>query len=95
VTIELQNANGDVHSWFTKNIASGCSVGDTSSAGTASIPDTTLRFVNGRATKVVTGSNSAWLEGDTDTLTVAQATILGATVASKTSVETVIADPDA
>lgn len=88
VNIELQNAAGEVQTWFSKAITTGVSIADVSSAGTASIPSTTLTFVEGRATVVVSGNAAAWLQNDTDTLTVAQATILGYTVASKTSVET-------
>lgn len=88
VVVELKTASGEVHEWFNKAITTGVSIGDTSTAGTATIPSTTLTFVNGRASVVVTGSAHAWLNAETDTLTVAQATILGYTVASKTSVET-------
>ena len=88
VVVELQTAAGEVHTWFDKAITSGVSIADTSTAGTATIPSTTLTFENGRASVVVTGSAHAWLNTETDTLTVAQATILGYTIASKTSVET-------
>jgi hypothetical protein len=88
VTIELQSADGKRHTWFNKAITTGVSIGDTSSLGTATIASTTLTFVEGRATVVVTGSAHAWANAETDTLTIAQATILGYTVASKTSVET-------
>lgn len=88
VRVELQTAAGEVHEWFDKAIATGVSIADTSTAGTATIPSTTLTFVNGVATVVVSGDAQAWLAAETDTLTVAQATILGYTVASKTSVET-------
>lgn len=88
VVVELQTAAGEVHSWFNKSITSGVSIADTSTAGTATIPSTTLTIVNGRAEITVSGNAVAWLATETDTLTVAQATILGYTVASKTSVET-------
>ena len=90
VYISLQNAAGEVHTWFNKAIATGVSIGDTSTAGAASIPSTTLTFVEGRASVVVSGDAQAWLNAETDTLTIAQATILGYTVAAKTSVETFI-----
>lgn len=63
VLVELQNAAGDVHGWFDKAIAAGVSIADTSSAGTASIPSTTLTFENGKATVVVSGDAQAWLGG--------------------------------
>lgn len=88
VVVTLETASGQVHEWFNKAITTGVSIGDTSSAGTATIASTTLTFEKGKATVVVTGSAHSWLNTETDTLTVAQATILGYTVASKTSVET-------
>lgn len=88
VKVELQTADGEVHTWFDKGITTGVSIADASTAGTATIPSTTLTFVNGRASVVVSGDAQAWLHTETDTLTVAQATILGYTVAAKTSVET-------
>ncbi len=88
VTITLKTAAGDVHTWFNKAITAGVSIADTSDAGTASITGTTLTFVNGVATVVVSGDAQAWLAAETDTLTIAAAVILGVTVASKTSVQT-------
>ncbi len=88
VLIELQDAAGNTQAWFNKAITTGVSIADTSSAGTASIPSTTLTFVNGKASVVVSGDAQDWLNTETDTLTVAQATLLGYTVAAKTSVET-------
>lgn len=88
VKVCLKTAAGEIHTWFSKAITSGVSIADTSTAGTATIPSTTLTFVNGCATVVVSGNAAAWLATETDTLTVASATILGNTVASKTSVET-------
>lgn len=88
VRIELQTAAGEVHEWFSDEIATGVSVSDDSSAGTATIPSTTLSVVNGVATVVVSGDEADWLTTEKDTLTVASATILGYTVAAKTSVET-------
>jgi len=88
VRIELQTAAGEVHEWFSKAITTGVSIGDTSTAGTASIPSTTLTVTDGVATVVVSGDEADWLDTETDTLTVAEATILGYTVAAKTSVET-------
>lgn len=88
VVVYLKTAAGQVHTWFNKAITTGVSIGDTSSAGTATIPSTTLTFTDGKASVVVTGSAHEWVAAETDTLTVAQATILGYTVAAKTSVET-------
>ena len=88
VSIALTSADGVIHEWFNKSITSGVSIADTSTAGTATIASTTLAFVDGVASVTVSGDAAAWLATETDTLTVAQATILGYTVASKTSVET-------
>lgn len=88
VTVTLETAAGEIHEWFNKAITSGVSIADTSTAGTATIPSTTLTFTNGKATVVVSGDEADWLDTETDTLTVAEATILGYTIASKTSVET-------
>ncbi len=87
VVVKLQTAAGEVHTWFDSAIANGVSIGDTG-GGTASIPSTTLTFVQGVASVVVSGTAATWANTETDTLTVAQATILGYTVAAKTSVET-------
>lgn len=75
VTIELQNAAGDVQKWFNKAITTGVSIADTSSAGVASIPSTTLTFVEGVATVVVSGTAAAWLGG---TAQVMSMTVTGA-----------------
>lgn len=40
----------------------------------------------------VSGDEAAWLAGETDTLTVAEAVILGHTLAVKTSVETFVGE---
>lgn len=88
VRVQLENAAGAVHTWFSKAITSGVSIADTSTAGTATIPSTTLTFINGVATVTVSCSANAWLATETNTLTVPQATIMGTTVAQKTSVET-------
>ena len=87
VAIALKNAAGDVHTWFNKAITTGVSIGKSSTNGTATIPSTTLTFVSGLVSVVIT-EGGTWLAVETNTLTVAAATILGYTVASKTSVET-------
>lgn len=88
VTISLVDAAGDVHTWFNKAVATGVSIADTSTAGTATIPSTTLTFVNGVATVVISGDAQTWAAVETDTLTIANATIMGYTVTGGTSVET-------
>lgn len=88
VVLELRTASGDVHTWCNKAFTTTLSVSDTSQAGTATIASTTLTLVNGRAEITVTGSAHAWLNTETDTLTVGNLTIMGYTVTGVTSVET-------
>jgi hypothetical protein len=89
VDVQAQNAAGEIHTWLNVAIASGVSVGDTSTAGTASIVSTTLTIVNGKAEVVVSGDAQDWLNAETDTLTVTEYTgFSGGTMAVKTSVET-------
>jgi len=63
VVITIENAAGDTHDWLNGAYAAALSVGDTSSAGTASIVSTTLTIVSGTATIVVSGDAAAWLGG--------------------------------
>ena len=86
--ITLKTAAGEVHNWFSSAITSGVSIGDTSTAGTASIPSTTLTFKNGVASVVVSGDAEDWLNTETDTLTVTELDVLGYTQSAVTSVET-------
>lgn len=88
VTVSLQTAAGEVHTWFNKAITTGVSIADTSTAGTATIPATTLTVVNGVAVVTVSGDAADWLNAETDTLTVAEAVVMGTTCAAKTSVQT-------
>jgi len=86
VVIELQTAAGEKHSWYSADLS--VSIADTSTAGTASITDTTPAMVNGRCVVVVSGDAQDWLNTETDTLTVNNQTVLGKTVTGGTSVET-------
>jgi hypothetical protein len=86
VLVELKTAAGEVHDWFSADITTGVSIAD-DGGGTASIPSTTLTIVNGKAVITISGTEATWANGETDTLTVAEATVLGYTVAAKTSVE--------
>ena len=88
VEIKIVNGNGKVCEWVTESYATTLSVGDTSTAGTATIASTTLNIVEGKATVVVSGDAADWLNTETDTLTVGNLTILGYTVTGGTSVET-------
>jgi hypothetical protein len=86
VVITLEDADGNVHDWFNSDIT--ISVAEvTAGNGAIAVADTTPAMVNGRATVTITFSGT-FAAADTNTLTVAQATILGYTVAAKTSVQT-------
>ena len=63
VIVELQNADGDTHTWFNDSITTGVSIADTSNAGNATIESTTLTLVDGRAVVAVSGSEADWLGG--------------------------------
>ena len=88
VVVTLETAAGDIHTWFDAAISSGVAIANTSSAGTATILATTLTVKSGQVTITISGDAESWLNTETDTLTVAEATILGYTVGAKTSVET-------
>lgn len=88
VKLSYQTADGKVHTWFNDVTTSILSIANTSSAGTASIVSTTLTIVEGEATVVISGDAEAWLDSETDTLTVANTTVAGITVTGGTSVET-------
>jgi hypothetical protein len=89
VTITLKTAAGEVHSWYNGDLS--VSIADTSTAGTASIVDTTPAMVNGVCSVVVTYDAAAWAAGETTTLTVNNQTIMGYTVTGGTSVDTLVA----
>lgn len=91
IVIELQAANGDVHSWFDGTLA----IADTevtAGSGTVSIAGsiTVATLVNGRAV-VTLEYIGAWAAADTATLTVTGGTILGYNIANKSSTDTLVA----
>ena len=88
VMIEVLTAAGEVHTWLNQAYTTTLSIGDTSTAGTASIVATTLTLVNGQADIVVSGDAADWLNTETDTLTVGNITVMGYTVTGDTSIET-------
>ena len=87
VVIEVQDASGDAHTWLNQDYVTSLTVADTSTAGTATITSTTLSIVEGRAVVVVSGDAAAWLNAETNTVTVSDITVMGYTVAGGTSVE--------
>lgn len=88
VTVSIKTADGRLHDWLSGTFAAKVSIADTSTAGTASIASTTLNIVNGVATIVVSGDEAAWIADETNTLTIANITVLGFTVTGGTSVGT-------
>jgi len=87
VKISIQTAAGEIHSWMDLTEATILSIGDTG-GGTASIVATTITIVAGETVVVVSGTEATWANSETDTLTVANMTILGYTITGGTSVET-------
>lgn len=75
VTLTMKAADGTVHSWLNKGFTTRLSIADTSTAGTATIASTTITFVDGVATVVISGGATAWLAAETVTLTVASITL--------------------
>lgn len=90
VVIELQAANGDVHTWFDGTFAIAAT--KTSVAGVIAIAGalTVATFVNGRTT-ITLEYTGTWAAADTATLTVTGSTKLGYTITNKTSVDTLVA----
>ena len=88
IIVELQSAAGEVHKWFNKTITTGIAASDDSSDGSASMDSTTLTFVDGKASATLEGDEATWADTETATATVAEATVLGYTVAAKTCVLT-------
>lgn len=90
VVIELQSANGDVHTWFDGTFAIAAT--KTSVAGVIAIAGalTVATFVNGHAT-ITLEYTGTWVAADTATLTVTGSTKLGYTITNKTSVDTLVA----
>lgn len=88
VIVSIVNDAGEVQQWLNQTYATTVSIANDSVAGTASIASTTLTLVNGVATITVSGDAEAWLDTETDTLTIGNITIMGYTVTGGTSVET-------
>lgn len=74
VPFEMQTAAGEVIP-YTGNIAA--AAGDTSTAGTASVSDSTPAMVMGKGTVDLEGDEAAWLDTETATLTLTYTTAYG------------------
>ncbi len=79
--------NGSICEWMN-GITISASVADSSTAGTATIDSATPAVKNGVARIKVIGDAAAWLNSETVTVTIANKTVLGATVTGGTSVAT-------
>ncbi len=88
VKISIQTAAGEIHSWLNAAFATTASIADTSTAGTASIVSTTLTLIDGEAIITVSGDAAAWLNSETDTLTIGNIVAAGISITGGTSVET-------
>lgn len=91
VRIELQNAAGDIHTWFNGSLAiavAEITAGDGISAIAGGV--STVEFVEGVGTITIEYTGT-WAAADTQTLTITGGTILGYAVTDKTSVDTLIA----
>lgn len=88
VVLTLKDTAGNTHTWYSGTQSTKASIADTSTAGTASIASQDVVFVNGVCTIEVSGDAQDWLDTETDTLTIADLTIMGYTITGGTSVET-------
>lgn len=91
VLVTFKDSKGRVHEWLNTTMATKVTAADTSTAGAASVGSANLVVVNGIAEITVTGTAAAWVAGQTNTVTIANCTVLGVTVAGGTSVETIVA----
>ena len=91
VVLQFETTDGIVHDWFNGDMDIAV-IETTAGDGTSAIAEgtTSVTFVNGAAA-VTLEYIGTWAEADTQTLTVTSDTILGYTIANKTSVDTAIA----
>ena len=91
VEITAENAAGEIHEWFNETIATAVTIADTSTAGTATIPSTTIVFEKGRVAVVISHDAAAWDAAETTTFTVsAYAGFVDITTSAVTSIDTFI-----
>lgn len=87
VLVQLVDSEGNVHTWFNGTVP--ITIADNAD-GTASVETTDPVMVNGEMI-IAVELQGTWVADKTNTLTASEKTILGYTVAAKTSVETSIA----
>lgn len=90
IVIKLQDAAGNVHSWFNGTFA--IAAAKVSTSGVVAIAGglSVATFVNGVAT-ITLNYTGTWAAADTQTFTVTGSTKLGYTIADKTSKDTLAA----
>lgn len=88
--VEARDSAGNIHTWLSQAFATRLSIADTSVAGVATIPSTTITFVDGVATITITGPAANWLNAETVTLTIANITLNGYTITGGTHVITIV-----
>jgi len=87
VKFQLEDSIGNVMDWFNGTIDA--LVGDTSTAGTASVDDATPAVVNGVGSIILSGDASAWLATETATIAFS-GTLPTKTLATKTFTRTIV-----
>lgn len=89
VVVELQSPSGNPQTWFQGSFSiAGSEV--TAGDGTADTSENTVTLVDGKGVCTLEYIGT-WALGDTATVTVTGGTLLGHTIANKTSVDTLIA----
>lgn len=83
----LKTAAGEIHNWFNKSMTTKLTIADNTTS-TATIPSTTAVFVDGICSVVVSCSPGTCANGQTNTLTLKNFSVMGSNLATVTSVET-------
>lgn len=86
INFRITDSAGNTHKWFSGDVVA--TVGDTSSAGTATVDDATPPVVNGSGTVVLSGDAASWLAADTATVQFNGIVIMGKTLATVTFTRT-------
>ena len=90
VLVQLVDTDENIHTWFTGTVPV-TTTETTAGDGTASVATLSPTMTEGVMTVPVT-LQGTWAAADTNTLSVTEKSILGYTVAAKTSVETTVAE---
>ena len=91
VVVSIETAAGELHEWVNSAFTTSVAIAsDTAGTGAATIASTTLTFVDGRAS-IIVSATGAWAAEDTNTLTASAVVLGGISVTGGTSVDTIIA----